>query len=216
MTTTESTDSTTLLRANALRVHGYSSALSKSERTDLNKTARKLKRLVGEAIADFQMIDKGDRVMVCLSGGKDSYTMLETLLTLQRRSPVDFSIVAVNIDQKHPGYPADVLPHYLEDRGVEYEIIEEDTYSITRSLTPQGKIQCPICSRLRRGILYAAAQRLKVTKIALGHHLDDVVETLFSQHVLWWHVEVYAPSFGFGRWMQPCDTSVVLRPREAD
>lgn len=179
MTTTYSTDPAMLRREDVQRIRWGSPDLSKGERTDLKKSAAKLRRLVGEAIADFRMIDRSDRVMVCLSGGKDSYTLLETLLALQRNSPVDFSIVAVNIDQKHPGYPADVLPNYLDKRGVEFEIIEEDTYSIARSLTPEGKIQCPICSRLRRGILYTAAQRLKATKIALGHHLDDVVETLF-------------------------------------
>ncbi|MCY4144590.1 MAG: tRNA 2-thiocytidine(32) synthetase TtcA [Gammaproteobacteria bacterium] len=148
-------------------------------RLDLNRISRKLRRLVGQAISDYQMIAEGDRVMVCLSGGKDSYTMLETLLALQRSAPVEFSIIAVNVDQKHPGFPTHVLPKFLEERNVEYEIIEEDTYSIARELTPDGKIQCPICSRLRRGILYSAAERMNASKIALGHHADDVVETLF-------------------------------------
>ncbi len=146
---------------------------------DLNRISRKLRRLVGQAIADYQMIADGDRVMVCLSGGKDSYTMLDVLVALQRSAPIDFSLVVVNVDQKHPGFPMHVLPKFLEQRGVEYEIIQEDTYSIAKELTPDGKIQCPICSRLRRGILYSAAQRLKASKIALGHHTDDVVETLF-------------------------------------
>lgn len=145
----------------------------------LNKISKKLRRLVGRAIADYQMIKDGDRIMVCVSGGKDSYTLLETLISLRRNAPVDFSLVAVNLDQGHPGFPKSVLPKYLEEKQVEYKVIEEDTYSITQELTPAGKIQCPICSRLRRGILYTSAQRLGVSKIALGHHMDDVVETLF-------------------------------------
>lgn len=151
----------------------------RSDGTSLSKTSKKLRRLVGRAIADYQMIKDGDRIMVCVSGGKDSYTLLETLISLRRNAPVDFSLVAVNLDQGHPGFPKSVLPEYLEGKQVEYEVIEEDTYSITQQLTPKGKIQCPICSRLRRGILYTCAQRLGVSKIALGHHMDDVVETLF-------------------------------------
>lgn len=152
---------------------------TRSDVASLNKISKKLRRLVGRAIADYQMIKDGDRIMVCVSGGKDSFTLLETLISLRRNAPVDFSIVAVNLDQGHPGFPKSVLPKYLEEKQVEYEVIEEDTYSITQELTPKGKIQCPICSRLRRGILYTCAQRLGVSKIALGHHMDDVVETLF-------------------------------------
>ncbi len=146
---------------------------------DRNKLRKKLRRLVGRAIGDYQMIGQGDRVMVCLSGGKDSYTMLEVLQSLQRNAPIEFSIFAVNVDQKQPGFPPDVLPAYAAAQGVEFHAIEEDTYSIVKEKTPEGKTYCPICSRLRRGILYSAAKRLGATKIALGHHLDDVVETLF-------------------------------------
>ena len=146
---------------------------------DRNKLRKKLRRLVGRAIGDYQMIGQGDRVMVCLSGGKDSNTMLEVLQSLQRNAPIDFSIFAVNVDQKQPGFPPDVLPTYAASQGVEFHAIEEDTYSIVKEKTPEGKTYCPICSRLRRGILYSAAKRFGATKVALGHHLDDVVETLF-------------------------------------
>lgn len=152
---------------------------TKKQTNELNKIAKKLRRLVGQAIQDYSMIRNHDRVMVCLSGGKDSYTLLDVLLSLQRNAPVSFSIVAVNLNQKQPDFPAEVLPRYLAKLGIEYEIVEEDTYSITTSVTPEGKTFCPICSRLRRGILYKTATRLEATKIALGHHLDDVVETLF-------------------------------------
>lgn len=152
---------------------------TRKREVDRNKLRKKLRRLVGRAIGDYQMIGHGDRVMVCLSGGKDSYTMLEVLLSLQRNAPIEFSIFAVNVDQKQPGFPPDVLPTYAVSRGVEFHAIEEDTYSIVKEKTPEGKTYCPICSRLRRGILYSAAKRFGATKIALGHHLDDVVETLF-------------------------------------
>lgn len=150
-----------------------------NEEANLNKVSKKLRGFVGKAIADYQMIQGGDRIMVCVSGGKDSYTLLETLISLQRNAPVEFSLVAVNLDQGHPGFPKSVLPRYLMEKKVEFELIEEDTYSITQRLTPEGKIQCPICSRLRRGILYTCAQKLGASKIALGHHMDDIVETLF-------------------------------------
>ena len=146
---------------------------------ELNKLRKKLRRLVGQAVADYDMIRDGDRIMVCLSGGKDSYTLLDVLSSLQRNAPVDFSLFAVNVDQKQPGFPADVLPRYLEERGVEYYVIEEDTYSIVKEKTPEGKTYCPICARLRRGILYSTARKYGATKLALGHHLDDAVETLF-------------------------------------
>lgn len=144
-----------------------------------NKCHKKLRRLVGQAIADYELIEDGDRVMVCLSGGKDSYTLLDILLNLQEHAPISFDLVAVNLDQKQPGFPEHVLPDFLSNLGVEYKILEEDTYSVVKELTPAGKTTCPICSRLRRGILYNYAQKISATKIALGHHLDDAVETLF-------------------------------------
>ena len=144
-----------------------------------NKLIKRLRRLTGQAISDYNMIEAGDRVMVCLSGGKDSYTMLDILLHLQRNAPIDFEIIAVNLDQKQPGFPEQVLPEYLEDLGVPYYILERDTYSVVRSVIPEGKTTCGLCSRLRRGTLYGFAEQIGATKIALGHHRDDIVETLF-------------------------------------
>ena len=144
-----------------------------------NKLIKRLRRLTGQAISDYNMIEAGDRVMVCLSGGKDSYTMLDILLHLQRSAPIDFEIIAVNLDQKQPGFPEHVLPEYLEDLGVPYYILERDTYSVVRSVIPEGKTTCGLCSRLRRGTLYGFAEQIGATKIALGHHRDDIVETLF-------------------------------------
>jgi tRNA 2-thiocytidine biosynthesis protein TtcA len=151
----------------------------RKQRYEINKLGKRLRRDVGRAIADYNLIEQGDRVMVCLSGGKDSYTLLDVLLSLKRAAPIDFELVAVNLDQKQPGFPQDVLPRYLDEIGVEYHILERDTYSIVRDLTPDGKTYCPVCSRLRRGILYSFAASIGATKVALGHHLDDVVETLF-------------------------------------
>jgi len=148
-------------------------------RYEQNKLQKKLRRLTGSAVVDYGMIEDGDKVMVCLSGGKDSYTLLDMLLSLKRNAPIRFELVAVNLDQKQPGFPEHVLPGYLAGLGVEYHVLEEDTYSVVQSLTPEGKTTCPVCSRLRRGILYSFARRIGAQKIALGHHLDDVVETLF-------------------------------------
>ena len=152
---------------------------TRKKRFEMNRCHKKLRRLVGKAIEDFGMLEQNDKVMVCLSGGKDSYTLLDILMSFQRHAPIDFDLVAVNLDQKQPGFPEEVLPKYLQDQGVDFDIIEEDTFSIVKKLTPEGKTTCPVCSRLRRGILYSHAQKIGATKIALGHHLDDVVETLF-------------------------------------
>ncbi|MDX1268120.1 MAG: tRNA 2-thiocytidine(32) synthetase TtcA, partial [Oceanisphaera sp.] len=145
---------------------------------NFNKLHKRLRRHVGEAIADFNMIEDGDRVMVCLSGGKDSYAMLDILLNMKAHAPIHFDIIAVNLDQKQPGFPEHVLPAYLDELGVEYRIVEEDTYSIVMDKVPEGKTTCSLCSRLRRGILYRTATELGATKIALGHHRDDILETL--------------------------------------
>ena len=144
-----------------------------------NRLEQTLRSNVGKAITDFNMIEKGDRVMVCLSGGKDSFTMLDILIKLKRRAPIDFKLVAVNLDQKQPGFPEDVLPNYLKSIGVDYHIIEEDTYSIVKDKIPEGKTTCSLCSRLRRGIIYNWANKNDIDKIALGHHRDDIIETLF-------------------------------------
>jgi tRNA 2-thiocytidine biosynthesis protein TtcA len=158
---------------------GHDPVQGRKSRLEFNKLQKRLRRHVGNAIVDYNMIEAGDKVMVCLSGGKDSYCMLDILLSLQKTAPIQFDVVAVNMDQKQPGFPETVLPTYLAQRNIPFHIIERDTYSIVKDIVPEGKTTCGLCSRLRRGTLYGFAEQIGATKIALGHHKDDIVETLF-------------------------------------
>ncbi len=182
---------------------------------EFNKLRKRLRRQVGQAIADYDMIQDGDKVMVCLSGGKDSYTMLDILLNLRDHAPVNFELIAVNLDQKQPGFPEEVLPAYLESIGVPYHIIEKDTYSIVKEVVPEGKTTCGICSRLRRGSLYGYARQNGITKIALGHHRDDIIETLFLNMFYGSKIKAMPPKL-----LSDDKTNIVIRPlayaKEAD
>ena len=166
-----------------LKINSPGESVSKKQfsekRLSEKQLFKKLKGSTGEAIIKYNMIEENDRVMVCLSGGKDSYAMLDILLALQKKAPIHFDLIAVNLDQKQPGFPEDVLPAYLEKLGIEYHIIEQDTYSIVKEKVPEGKTTCGLCSRLRRGILYSFAEKNAISKIALGHHQNDIVETFF-------------------------------------
>jgi tRNA 2-thiocytidine biosynthesis protein TtcA len=174
---------------------------------DFNKLHKRLRRYVGRAIADFNMIEEGDRVMICLSGGADSYTMLDILLSLQHSAPVKFELVAVNLDQKQPDFPKHVLPDYLNELEIEYHILEQDTYSVVKQIIPEGKTLCGLCSRLRRGILYTFARQNGFSKIALGHHREDIIETLFLNMFYGGKLKAMPPKL-----LSDDRTNIVIRP----
>ncbi len=188
--------------------------LAKQKR-ELNKLNKRLRRQVGQAIADYNMIQDGDKVMVCLSGGKDSYTLLDILMNLQKHAPIDFELIAVNLDQKQPGFPEQILPEYLTSIDVPFHIIEKDTYSIVKEVVPEGKTTCGICSRLRRGSLYGYARQNGITKIALGHHRDDIIETVFLNMFYGSKIKAMPPKL-----LSDDKTNILIRPlaysREAD
>ena len=174
---------------------------------DASRLLAPIVRQVGQTVGEYRLIEEGDRVMVCLSGGKDSYTLLDALLHLQKKAPIDFEIVAVNLDQGQPGFPKDVLPRYLAELGVRHDLLTQDTYSVVKEKTPEGKTTCALCSRLRRGILYAHAREIGATKIALGHHRDDILETLFLNLFFGARLKAMPPK------LQSDDgTNVVIRP----
>ncbi|MEZ5570041.1 MAG: tRNA 2-thiocytidine(32) synthetase TtcA [Halioglobus sp.] len=189
--------------------------LSRKEKTEFNKLQKRLRRNVGNAIADYTMIEQGDKVMVCVSGGKDSYAMLDILINLRNSAPVGFDLVAVNLDQKQPGFPEHVLPEYLAQQDVPFYILEKDTYSIVKEVVPEGKTTCGLCSRLRRGSLYGFASDIGATKIALGHHRDDIVETLFLNMFFGGKLKAMPPKL-----LSDDRQNVVIRPmaycRESD
>lgn len=190
-------------------------SVDRKQKLELNKLQKRLRRHVGQAIAQYNMIEEGDKIMVCLSGGKDSYAMLDILLNLQKNAPVNFELVAVNMDQKQPGFPDEILPNYLESLGVPYYIVTKDTYSVVKAVVPEGRTTCGLCSRLRRGTLYGFAEEIGATKVALGHHKDDIVETLFLNMFYGGRLKAMPPKL-----LADNQRNIIIRPlafcREAD